>query len=404
MHLQSLPGQINPLFIGRWLIILVLVALLFSPPLTSVFEFSLYGIFIASDSLRKRLLSAIKQPLVSATLLFYSIILLSSMISLVSLKEALTEFLSWHKILLLPLAIALFDNNAWKQKLVLIFITVTTICTILSFCSSFFDFAIYKYPAGITIRNHATQGIMFSVAAFSASIFLSQELIHLSQLQKRLLSISVILLVANIIYITPGRSGYLAFILLGCLLALTDMFSKKRFIIPGLILILIPLLLISSPTVKQRITQGTHEAIAYDSNAEATSMGMRMVLWNNTVELIKARPLLGYGTGGFQKAYQSKIENEPAWKHEITHDPHNQFLKITTEQGLLGLVVFIAMILSAFWQKPSLTYYVLGIGILLVWCGNSLFSSHFSTFSEGRFVFLWCGAMLASGPIEKLTH
>jgi hypothetical protein len=132
-------------------------------------------------------------------------------------------------------------------------------------------------------------------------------------------------------------------------------------------------------------------------------MGMRMVLWNNTIELIKARPLLGYGTGGFQKAYQSKIENEPAWKHEITHDPHNQFLKITTEQGLIGLVVFVAMILSAFWQKPSLTYFVLGIGILLEWCGNSLFSSHFSTFSEGRFVFLWCGAMLANGPIEKLT-
>jgi O-antigen ligase len=243
---------------------------------------------------------------------------------------------------------------------------------------------------------------MFSVAAFSASMMLVLEPKSLSQFQKRLLSLSIILLIANIIYITPGRSGYLAFIVLGAMLAFTDMYSNKRFIVPATILIVIPLLLLSSPTVRQRVMQGTNEAIAYNSNAEATSMGMRMVLWNNTIDLIRARPLLGYGTGGFQKAYQSKIEKEPAWKHEITHDPHNQFLKITTEQGLVGLVVFLAMILSAFWQRPSFTYYGLGIGILLVWCGNSLFSSHFSTFSEGRFVFLWCGAMLANKQIQRL--
>jgi O-antigen ligase len=402
MASQNLATRFNPLAIARWLIILVLVALLFSPPVTSFFEFSLYGIVLYSGELRQRLFLAIKQPLVSAMLLFYSIILFSSLYSLVSMTEALIAFLNWHKILLLPLAVALFDENLWKQKLVLVFIAVTTVCAVLSFLSTFFDFAVYNYPAGITIRNHATQGIMFSVAAFSASMMLVLEPKSLSQFQKRLLSLSIILLIANIIYITPGRSGYLAFIVLGAMLAFTDMYSNKRFIVPATILIVIPLLLLSSPTVRQRVMQGTNEAIAYNSNAEATSMGMRMVLWNNTIDLIRARPLLGYGTGGFQKAYQSKIEKEPAWKHEITHDPHNQFLKITTEQGLVGLVVFLAMILSAFWQRPSFTYYGLGIGILLVWCGNSLFSSHFSTFSEGRFVFLWCGAMLANKQIQRL--
>ncbi len=400
MHSQTVAASLKPLTIGRWLLILVSIALLFSPPLTSVFEFSLYGIFIYSKELRTRLLLAIKQPLVLATLLFFLMILLLTINSLVSPTEALLAFLSWHKILLLPLAVALFDENCWKQKLVLVFIAVTTICAVLSFFSTIFDFTLYKYPVGITIRNHATQGIMFAVAAFSASMMLLMEVKQLSQLQKWALSLSIVLLVANIVYITPGRSGYLALIVLGTTLALTYMFANKRFIIPALLLILIPILLLSSPTARQRVMQGANEALTYTSNAKATSMGIRMVLWNNTLDLIRARPFFGYGTGSFQKAYQSKIEKEPTWKHDITHDPHNQFLKITTEQGLVGLVVFLGMILSAFWQRPSFTYYSLGIGILLVWCGNSLFSSHFSTFSEGRFLFLWCGAMLANKHIQ----
>jgi hypothetical protein len=41
-------------------------------------------------------------------------------------------------------------------------------------------------------------------------------------------------------------------------------------------------------------------------------------------------------------------------------------------------------------------YFHLGIGVLLAWCATSLFSSHFSTFTEGRFIYIWLGIMLAS--------
>jgi len=396
--------NLNKLDFARWLLILLLIALLFSPPLVNLFELTLFAMFIFIDELRKRMVLALKQPLVIATLCFYLLLLLDTTYSLVSWKESLSSFWGWRKILLLPISVALFDEKIWKQKLAFVFIMVTTMCAVLSFLSKFLGFTIHTYPVGIIIRNHATQGIIFSVAAFTVATLLISIPAIFSRLQKWGLCICIFILTVNVIYITPGRSGYLALIVLGLIFAVAYAYLNKKIVVPLIILGLIPIVLLSSPTVRQRISQGVNEAELYKSRAEATSMGIRMVLWNNTIELIRERPLLGVGTGAFQQAYKTEVVNEPSWKQDITHDPHNQFLKIATEQGIVGLIVFIGMILSAFWQKPSFTYYILGIGILFAWCGNSLFSSHFSTFSEGRFIFLWCGVMLAKEVVTKPKH
>ena len=395
MTIFKLPTNFNSVAFARWLVILLLVALLFSPPLANLFELTLFGMFISLNVLHKRLLLAIKQPIVIATLLFYLMIFLSTTYSIASWGESLSTCWGWRKLLLLPIAVALFDDKSWKYRLTFTFIKVTTACAFLSFITSSLSIALYRYPIGIIIRNHATQGIMFSVAAFSAGILLILESANLSQLQKWALSTSIVILITNVVYITPGRSGYLALVVLAISLVCTYIYASKKILIPALILLMVPLLLLSSPTVRQRVMQGANEAASYQSNAEATSMGIRMLLWKNTIELIHERPLFGYGTGSFQQAYKTKVLNKPDWEHNITHDPHNQYLKVTAEHGAIGLLVFLGLILSAFWQRPSLTFYSLGIGIMLVWCGNSLFSSHFSTFSEGRFIFLWCGVMLA---------
>jgi len=123
---------------------------------------------------------------------------------------------------------------------------------------------------------------------------------------------------------------------------------------------------------------------------------MRMVIWKHTIELIQDRPLLGFGTGSFEAAYSQKIKDNPEWEKNILHDPHNQFLKIWAEMGIFGLMVFLSMLTSSLFQKSSKMYLHLGIGVLLAWCATSLFSSHFSTFTEGRFIYIWLGIMLAS--------
>jgi len=130
-------------------------------------------------------------------------------------------------------------------------------------------------------------------------------------------------------------------------------------------------------------------------------MGIRMYFWKNTLELIKEKPLLGYGTGAFESAYREHISKQTGVAATITSDPHNQFLKIATEHGLFGLFVFFAFLASSLRQKSSAPYSMLGLGVLCAWMATSLANSHFSTFSEGIFIFTWIGVMLANENKQK---
>lgn len=401
LNLKTL-RQPDIITIARWLLISELVFLLFSTALTNVVELAIFALFISSSTLRQCFMQAIKQPMVIATLGFYLWILIASIYGIETWGESLGSVWGWRKIMLLPLAMSLFNDEIWKNKLLIVFINTVCFFALLSFVCYFFD--IHMRNEGlpsIVVRNHATQGIVFSVAAFCIATILISMPTLFTQRQKYSYTFVMIALLLNVLYLTPGRSGYLALIVLTLVTITSYAILHKRIIIPILVFAMLPLTLLSSPTVKERITQGINEMQQYNTADSATSMGIRILLWKNTIELIQERPVFGYGSGAFQKAYTPKVANEAEWTHNIVHDPHNQYLKIITEQGLIGLGAFIIMLLSSLRQTSNIPYRTLGIGILLVWMGNSLFSSHFSTFSEGRFIFLWCGVFLSSYTIKK---
>jgi hypothetical protein len=68
---------------------------------------------------------------------------------------------------------------------------------------------------------------------------------------------------------------------------------------------------------------------------------------------------------------------------------------------LLGLGVFLALLAVLFRQRGAPPpYRLLALGVLAAWCATSLFNSHFSTFAEGRFIWLWVGACLAAAQSD----
>ncbi len=371
-----------------------MVALLFSPPLTALAEVTLVACFLLSPDLRERLLAALRQPLVTAALALYALIGIGTLYSIVPWHDSLSMWWSWRKLLLLPLAAAIFDDTHWKRRLAWILIAVVALCALVSYLSLVMDLNIYKYPPGITVRNHSTQGMIFAVAAFTAAV-LWRSTADLEVFQRRFLEVSFVLLVANIVYVTPGRSGYLVLMVLCVTFAMFLVRGPARYAVGLLVPALATVLLATSPMARHRVTEALDQMRNYDQSLELTSMGVRVVMWENTLDLIGERPWFGYGTGGFEQAYRHEVGGVSGWQGQVTSDPHNQFLKFTAEYGLFGLAVFLAFILFAFRQKASSPYRILGLGVLVSWCATSLFSSHFSTFSEGRFLALWCGAMLA---------
>jgi hypothetical protein len=85
-------------------------------------------------------------------------------------------------------------------------------------------------------------------------------------------------------------------------------------------------------------------------------------------------------------------------------DPHSQYLFFLAEQGILGLVAFLAFIVTALVDRGDGTRArIIAVGMLLGWCATSLLSSHFKTFSERHLLALVLGAMLARpmGPLDS---
>ncbi len=158
----------SPLELARWLIAADMVALLFSPPLTNLVELALYLVVLASGELRARFVRAARQPMVLGALLFLAVVSVGLAYSIGSWNDSFGMWWGWRKLLLLPIAAALFDDPAWKRRLALILVAVAALCALVSYAGVLLHVTYYLYEPGVVIRNHATQGMMFSVAAFAA--------------------------------------------------------------------------------------------------------------------------------------------------------------------------------------------------------------------------------------------
>ena len=393
-------GGLTVVNVVRSLLIVEIAAILVSTAAAVGVELTLYLLFIVSGDLRRRFVAAFSQPMVWMSMLFYAMITAGLFYGLASWEEGVDFWSAWRKLLLVPLAVSVFDDPHWKRRLAAIFIGFASLAAVVSYVSFFMQRPVYyRFGVGIILDNHATQGIAFALATFAAGI-----LLRFFPPQKRWFWITLIgmaLMTVNLIFITPGRSGYLAFLVLGLVAVLAVVPGKIRYVLALCLPVLVGLLLMASPVARQKIELGLAEIADLGQAEQLSSMGIRMVMWKNTLGILTDPdfPLLtGYGTGGFREAYRPQVAGQTGWKAEVVDDCHNQYMRIAVEHGAVGLLLFVGFVAACFKQAVGRPFRILGLGALAAWCATSLFSGHFGTFAEGRLIYLWLGAMLAGAP------
>jgi putative inorganic carbon (HCO3(-)) transporter len=75
----------------------------------------------------------------------------------------------------------------------------------------------------------------------------------------------------------------------------------------------------------------------------------RANLVSGGIDLFAERPLWGYGSGSFQASYKEHRENKDA----PVSISHTEPITIAAEQGLIGLVLYIALIVVALWTMTA---------------------------------------------------
>ena len=352
--------------------------------------------FIAAPSCMRRIRWAWQQPLGKACVVFLCVLLLSVTWSEAPFFLALKAWFGWRHFLLLFIALAIFNTRFSKLAFASIFVITATAAAVSSFLE--FDFGAAQansdVASGIILRNHVTQGLALTSGALLALVLLANA--RRGSWQRWALGLAALLMVANVILVAYARSAYLALAVTSVVVTVGITRRRARIVAIGSLIVLMCGAVWLSPLITQRIELAVKEVRETYSSPVITPMGIRPVMWETTASIIRDSPLIGHGLGSFPEQYRSVVtQRYTGWKATLTADPHNQYLLVLAEAGLLGLAAFAWFLVSAVRQYVRGTFEIVGIALLLAWCLTSLFSSHFHTFNEGHLIAILLGVCLA---------
>lgn len=122
------------------------------------------------------------------------------------------------------------------------------------------------------------------------------------------------------------------------------------------------------------------------------SMGQRTAFAREAIRLIKRSPLLGNGAGSF---WYGNAETGYG-----VHNPHNEYLLETVQNGLLGLMVFLLWMWGCYraaWRLPTNSRNLF-VALISSYMACHLFNSFLLDSSEGH-LFVIIAALLAGSAI-----
>jgi len=141
------------------------------------------------------------------------------------------------------------------------------------------------------------------------------------------------LVLTVILFFTYTRGAYLA---LAASVFLIGIIKYRRFLIIAIFGLLI--LYLGSNTIQARINS-IFQADPYGS------ISWRLALWQDEISYIQAKPLTGYGLGLAQPVIAANRD----WRLGST-EPHNDFLRVGIDLGLVGIGLYCLLILSLLYQ------------------------------------------------------
>jgi O-antigen ligase len=371
-----------------------------SPPVANVAVGLAVLATLASGPLRARVTAVAAQPLGRAALILFAVMALAMTWAAVPWPARFAAWWNWRTMLLIVLAAAAFGDRRWKERFCLALIAAITAGALASFVLRAAGRTLDPGFPGTVFLNHVTQSMALAVGILLAAALAVQP--DQSPRLRVVLTVAALICLANLVLITAGRSGQVALAVAAVSAALLMLSGRRRWQAVLGLLVLSAGLAAASPALQQRFYKIAREAPVLDcASREESSTALRLLLWRTTGALIRAHPWFGYGVGGFTPAYEgevgSQLRGQPltGWCARPAHDPHNQFLRVTVEAGVLGLLALVGLIVGAARQPACEPYRSCALALLAAWCTTSLFNSHFQTFNEGHLIALLLGALLA---------
>jgi len=226
------------------------------------------------------------------------------------------------------------------------------------------------------------------ILAFAIYLVLNQIFFNknLSNLKFNLYSFFAISMVINM-FITGGRAGQVMFFAMLAIL-IFQFFDGKKVKSLLVIIVILPSIFFTSYQLsdlfKNRVNNAISEVVNFSQQKES-SVGQRISYAINSFEVIKENPIIGVGTGDFPiEYYRINLINSPLFS--ATTNPHNMYILILMQLGLIGLIsmlaIFYFQIKSSFYSSNK---FIRDVGItlpllfLVIMLSDSYLLGHYTT-------------------------
>lgn len=297
----------------------------------------------------------------------------------------------WYFFLLLPIlhSIVIKENIHKYISSFLLAICLTEVLSYLVWFELIDPFKNARVDNPTPFMSHITYNVILALAFY----LVMHRLFILRNMSKVLIFLYSILAFAISfnMFITGGRAGQVAyFVILVVLIFQFFSISKLRALLTSLTLI--PVIFVSayniSPMFNDRVDSALLNVINYSEDLAVnnqTSVGYRMTFAMHSWEIIKKNPLLGVGTGDFPEEYKKINMNKTPLLNNATN-PHNMYILVSAQLGLLGLISFLSIFYFqfkiAFNSNNIITRdvgFALPIMFLVIMFSDSYLLGHFTT-------------------------
>jgi O-antigen ligase len=138
------------------------------------------------------------------------------------------------------------------------------------------------------------------------------------------------------------------------------------------------------------------------NHGKDTSTGQRLDFFYNTLQIIRQHPVLGVGAGGFPVAFARQAKDNGAMP---THNPHNEYLMIAAQTGVIGLALLLYLFYTQWRCAPQLNTPFeqdAARGLVLAYVVNCLFNSPLLDHADGLFFAFMTSVLFAN--LKTIKH
>ena len=324
-------------------------------------------------------------------LLIFIFLILSSYYSSASLESIYITLKKYIKFLYIPI-LFYFVRIQNNQKLIIkFFLAGSMIVLLLSYLKyfniisftniyGFFDMNLFMTLSKATVF----QSSIVHGAVFSFIFYLS---VYLAKNQKNnWLYLYAFLCFINVIYMNDSRNSYIVAFFLILLIIYFYLNSKKYMVTTVSLLFIFTLLSPVSETLTKTLYDTKDDINLLIDKNYTSSIGLRSLWAINGMNNIYEKPLFGIGVGGYEDSIRNFISKNNINVQEnlaVSNNPHNEFVSISTQLGLFGLMLYTLFLYSLFKEARN---NFLRSGVFVLVFVSSFFNSTFYDNVFGLFI------------------